>query len=639
MKIPEQEPSSDEGAGRAKAIARRRVIFALVARVLPWIRIAMFAAGALWILLIPMANMGRGTYIDENALQPGQVNTYWTWREVHAADRYLEDLERLRDTNATSQQRASYFRAEFEKLGLPAAVQPYTIHAPTGDTEGANAYAIYSAPRTSGSEAIVLSASWKSLKWDEDGSLNLRGVATILALAGYLKRYTLWAKDIVLVISDGYLDGMHAWLSAYHGFEHANIDTQPLELLSGVIWTALCIDYPGHSFSHLGVYFEGLNGRLPNQDLINSALKIARESNGIAILAYDTLDYLRTDYPYDSSPTVRKLWSYLPKAAQRSLNDASLKLFENRAGVVARGMGWQASGRASGVHGLFHQYRIDAITLYARPSHGPHGFYALGKVIESTTRTMNNLLERLHASFFFYILTGAQSFVKIGGYLPAAVIMSIAMTFGGLALWVKAGWLQTHVVLVEPSDGLKAELSGTEDAAVNPQRWIRRSRPVVDALLLIGCAHVLGAMFLFTLGTKMVVQVFTDYPMVLLTLLSAATALVPYSLSRLPRLNPPSSQRAAPLYLVLKSFNLCLGGTITALISLLNFSLAAVTVVLLGAPLSYLPPVKPSKLQASLALFLLQILTPFTLALAVGMCVDEAELIRVGRMVVWEWKD
>lgn len=100
-----------------------------------------------------------------------------------------------------------YFREQFEKLGLLTAIQPYTIYAPTGvssdwfipfclsdlsknaqDTEGVNAYSIYSAPRTSGNEAIVLSASWKSLKWDEDGSLNLRGVATVLALAGYLKR-------------------------------------------------------------------------------------------------------------------------------------------------------------------------------------------------------------------------------------------------------------------------------------------------------------------------------------------------------------------------------------------------------------------------------------------------------------------
>ncbi|CAE7168512.1 unnamed protein product [Rhizoctonia solani] len=450
--------------------------------------------------------MGRGTYIDENALQPGQVNTYWSWREVHAADRYLEDLEKLRDTNATSQQRASYLRDELAKLGLPTAVQPYTVYAPTGDIEGVNVYSIYAAPRSSGSEAIVLSASWKSLKWDEDGSLNLRGVATILSLAEYLKRYTLWAKDIVFVISDGYMDGMHAWLSAYHGFEHSNLETQPLSLLSGVIWTALCIDYPGHSFSHLGVYFEGLNGRLPNQDLLNSVLNIARYSNGVSVLAYDILDHLRTDHPSDFGPWMSYLWTYVPEPVQKLLNDPNLKLFENRADIVSRGIAWQASGRASGVHGLFHQYRIDAVTIYARPSHGPHGFFVLGKIIESTTRTMNNLLERLHASFFFYLLTSAQSFVKIGGYLPAAVIMSIVMTFGGLALWVEAGWFQVPATVSEGDQ--KSETD--DDEPVEPSKqWLKRSRPVVDAFALVGCTHLIGAALLFALGTKPSVQAFT----------------------------------------------------------------------------------------------------------------------------------
>lgn len=35
----------------------------------------------------------------------------------------------------------------------------------------------------------------------------------------------------------------------------ADLDAEPLELASGVIWTALDIDYPGHSFSHLGLFF------------------------------------------------------------------------------------------------------------------------------------------------------------------------------------------------------------------------------------------------------------------------------------------------------------------------------------------------------------------------------------------------
>lgn len=39
----------------------------------------MFTAGVIWLLLVPMANMGRGTYIDENALQPGQVCEVWLY--------------------------------------------------------------------------------------------------------------------------------------------------------------------------------------------------------------------------------------------------------------------------------------------------------------------------------------------------------------------------------------------------------------------------------------------------------------------------------------------------------------------------------------------------------------------------------
>ncbi|ELU44818.1 GPI-anchor transamidase [Rhizoctonia solani AG-1 IA] len=636
---------NDEGAGRAKAIVRRRVIFAVIGRVLPWLRAALFLTGTIWMCCIPLPQMGRGTYIDENALQPGQVNTYWSWREVHAADRYLEDLEKLRDANATSQQRATYFRDEFAKLGLPTEVQPYTIHAPTGGTEGVNVYSIHTAPRSSGSEAIVLSASWKSLKWDEDGSLNLRGVATILALASYLKReissltagnltnrytgYTLWAKDIVFVISDGYMDGMHAWLSAYHGFDHAS-----KLYVCGVVSTIHRFSRPRDAAIDPAQWSgldQGLNGRLPNQDLLNSVLNIARYSNGVSVLAYDALDHLRTDHPYDFGPRTAALWNYLPKVARKMLNDPNMKTFENRAGIVSRSIAWQASGRASGVHG----YRIDAITIYARPSHGPHGFFVLGKIIESTTRTMNNLLERLHASFFFYILTSAQSFIKIGGYLPAAVIMSVAMTFGGLALWVEASWVQIQIVI---TDADKNSESSGDDHIEHSKKWVKRSRPVVDAFVLAGCTHLSGGAMLFALGTKASMDAFTNYPMEYLSILLAMVALIPWGIAQIPRLNGSSSERVAPLSMVLKSFTLCLGGTITALLSLLNFSLAATTVLLLGVPLSYLPPVRSSKLRSLGASFLLVLLTPPFFGLGFGYINSQAELVRMVRMIIWEWK-
>jgi len=54
--------------------------------------------------------------------------------------------------------------------------------------QGVNAYGVYPAPRSSGAEAMVISASWLSRTGEGDGTPNLRGVAILLALARYLTR-------------------------------------------------------------------------------------------------------------------------------------------------------------------------------------------------------------------------------------------------------------------------------------------------------------------------------------------------------------------------------------------------------------------------------------------------------------------
>lgn len=55
---------------------------------------------------------------------------------------------------------------------------------------GTNAYAVLSTPRASGSEAMVISASWKSVVLKDRDELNLRGVSTVLALAAFLKSHS-----------------------------------------------------------------------------------------------------------------------------------------------------------------------------------------------------------------------------------------------------------------------------------------------------------------------------------------------------------------------------------------------------------------------------------------------------------------
>lgn len=97
---------------------------------------------------------------------------------------------------------------------------------------------------------------------------------------------------------------------------------------------------------------------------------------------------------------------------------------------------------------------------------------------------MNNLLERLHASFFFYILTGPDRFLKIGSYLPSAVLISVAMMLEGLKAWINAGWAHE---LHQTGD------SKVGDSAAPSMKWRRKRRPVLKVLSIMISTHLLGA--------------------------------------------------------------------------------------------------------------------------------------------------
>ncbi|VDC06625.1 unnamed protein product [Peniophora sp. CBMAI 1063] len=542
----------------AVRIQRRKKMATALWNNLSLVQAALLVTGLLWMVTIPYPELGQRTYIDENALQPGQVNTYWNWGDVGRADHYLAELETLRDNNASSQARAEYFTTEFAKLGLPTELQAYAFTTGTGGVNGTNAYAVLSSPRASGTEAIVISASWKSLT----GAYNLRGIATVLALSNFLKGYSHWSKNLIFVISDGYLDGMQAWLSAYHGEQQSNLVANPLTLPQGVVWTALNIDYHGHSFSHLGVFREGVNGRLPNQDLINS-LRVVAHNFGVPVVLYDHIDP-------SEFPGRRQLQDWLPSWIPASVLDNPVAMeYAYRARNIWRHFTYQAKGIPSGVHGLFHQHRIDAITLYAVPSNGPHGFHALGRVVESTMRTMNNLLERLHASFFFYIMANPGQFLKIGMYLPSAVLVGASLMFGGLGSWVQAGWYEQWV---EKPGGAK--------------RWARRSRDLLPAARLVALTHVLGLILYFAVSRLYTGGSFARAMLKIIVVLILALPELRTG-HTIMNVQPVGTPRT---HLILKAITLCLASTLISVTSVLNFSLAAFLAVALGIPLSLATP-------------------------------------------------
>ncbi|KAF8201552.1 Gaa1-like protein [Pholiota molesta] len=521
-------------------IRRRRKYTDAIVRRLPFINI-FFLIGYLWMLAIPAPYLGRGIYIDENALQPGQVY-------VHVADLYLAELEKVRDGNYTSAQRAQWLSEEFNKLGIASSTQHYSFTMSGAQVNGTNAYAILASPRHSGTEAMVISASWISRIGEEDGTINIRGAATVLALANFLKRYSYWGKDIVFVISDGYFDGMQAWLTSYHDVSQAGLQAEALKYTSGVIWTALNIDYPGHSFSHLGLFF-GIEWSPAKSRLMNSVSHIAQYTGGIPVVLYDHLDP-RQDSSVDIAP------SWLPKTLY-DIPDIKTYLCHGR--NVIRHLAYQLNGRGSGIHGLFHQFKIDAITIFAVPANGPHGFHAIGRTIESTLRTMNNLLERLHASFFFYIMTTPQRFLKIGLYLPSAIFVSVAMMFHGLSTW------ETSAVEEVKAPG---SIAG----------WRRRKRPTITTIFIMITTHSLGFVLFKIISSSIFVRNYEVISPIVFVIFS----LIPLNALALPK--APNND-TSPLWTVLKALNLCFASTVISIVTLLNFSLAASLSVLLGIPL------------------------------------------------------
>lgn len=57
-------------------------------------------------------------------------------------------------------------------------------------------------------------------------------------------------------------------------------------------------------------------------------------------------------------------------------------------------------------------------------------------------RSLNNLLERFHQSFFFYLLPSPTRYVSIGVYMPPFMIMSCGLVLSAVSLWLQSGdWL------------------------------------------------------------------------------------------------------------------------------------------------------------------------------------------------------
>ena len=430
-----------------------------VLKIPPYLSALCIFVGVIWLFLLPLNGYSRYTYISENALLPGQVHTYFGGSEQHVFNAYKSEIQELA---GKSQETITLKLGEiFRSAALRPATQKYAYHAVGKIYGGENVYAILNAPRGDATEAIVLVAAWTNM----NGELNQNGVALVLTLARYFTRWSLWSKDIIILITSESRAGPQAWVDAYHN-ENTGPLVAPLPIKSGALQGAVVVDNAlNHSFDSLHIVYDGINGQLPNLDLFNTAVSIANGQMGIGV-------------------RLQRMWKH---------RDSYIERLQ----TVLRGMVSQGLGHSSGPHSSFIPYHVDAITLQAIGD-GPQDEMAMGRVVESIFRSLNNLLEHFHQSFFFYLLMQVDRFVSIGTYLPSAMLVAANFSIMAIALWVRSGRpsstkiAETQPKIIEKEKSEMVTINERGMTAVVPKETVS----VMERELFVPVALVVGFHFL-----------------------------------------------------------------------------------------------------------------------------------------------
>lgn len=148
------------------------------------------------------------------------------------------------------------------------------------------------------------------------------------------------------------------------------------------------------------LFIEGNDGLLPNLDLVNTMVKMGSFKRIIiSVNGRPKLPNFTTIIGANYEQLVKMIWR-------------------------------QGTAALLEPHSSFLKYRIDAVTLKAKAQRGiDSSMRSTFEAVEGTTRSLNNLLEHMHQSFFFYLLPKRDRFVSIANYLAVPALQSCAFLF------------------------------------------------------------------------------------------------------------------------------------------------------------------------------------------------------------------
>ncbi|GMT00481.1 hypothetical protein PENTCL1PPCAC_22655, partial [Pristionchus entomophagus] len=314
----------------------------------------------------------ENTRISEHALMPGIVLP--SFNKDSQQIKWLRELMNMKDI----QSRSEYIANEMNIFSIDSYVHKWSKSTIFKNSSGLSTVSLLRAYRSTGAETMIVVTRM------EDS----HAVAMTMALAYHSRDHSHWSRDIFFVFVDGGEEGLDAWLEEYYGLDTRNKKEEEMKGRGRFVVGALVLETPEYLARKyvVDVKVNGMNGQLPNLDLFNSVARIAhRGRNQLNVMVYSG-EEMSPDYDTPLVP---------------------LRFLLN-----------QAFSGVEGMHSLFSKYGVQAITIGGPRMKAGEKIGRMEFLMEGIIRSLNNLHERFHQSYFLYILISPGFFSSIAFYLP-----------------------------------------------------------------------------------------------------------------------------------------------------------------------------------------------------------------------------
>eukprot|EP00892_Ulva_mutabilis_P006819 jgi/Ulvmu1/4509/UM002_0235.1 len=403
---------------------------------------ALIVAGYVGALVMPALN--KATFFDENALMVHNsipiIGTASSGASVNSVITRIESISA--DISAG------------HNITTVLAGQGFDVHTQLFDSEDGskscvNNYVIVPSVHGDGSEglAVVTPVSvsckgssqnpwYSSLEpcWHQTPGATTSVLALGTTLTQHLQGVPWLARDLVWLIPDascGLVYSTQAWADLALG--RAALDAAAIgkSVKAGRLQQAFVIEAQTTSWQTVEVSAMGRQGLLPKLDVVllinfflNSQVK------------------LKPKLPQRRPELVERLKALLPKPANKQQRQYA-SLLQGTLSFVAM----QVGGRPDGAHAPFKEYAVDAVTARVLPDARsrsaadkppPKQVLLLAAALEGTLRSCNNLLERLHHSYFMYLLPSLDKFVPVEIYTlpPALQLLALFLLAANACLYI-----------------------------------------------------------------------------------------------------------------------------------------------------------------------------------------------------------